>query len=227
MALATLDTYEDIITHLTSSILADASYDSYYLLALCSTADHLIAMEHPFSFLRKVDSSNTRTTDATYATTYALPTDYLYTRKVNVGEDENVYTGANMEDFKTRKEESQLYFIDFENSQLRLSGTEGSAKTIYHHYIKSPAMATSGGTPPWPQGFRLVTAYAVADMLAGADADQVSMAKVPHFSRKTRQLIDAMALLDGQRVRASMGGSYWGPRNRDYSKNANVITEEV
>jgi hypothetical protein len=125
--------------------------DSDFELQLANDAKNAIETELQLEITKKLNSSGSTTAGQTYATSRALPTDFLMPLTVYVGTQP--HTPVPFEHQQFYRDESGRYWIDVANNVYYLSGTQGSAQTIYFYYQYATTDLTTATSPVWPTRF--------------------------------------------------------------------------
>ena len=125
--------------------------DSDFELQLVNDAKNAVETELQLEITKKVDSAGTTTAGQTSTTARSLPSDFFLPLPIYVGTEP--ITPIPFEQQQFYKDSTGRYWIDLANDQYRLTGTQGSAQTIYFFYqFETPDIAV-GTSPVWPTRF--------------------------------------------------------------------------
>lgn len=183
--------------------LVSDEYDTTAEYNLLRQADTLIRRSRPWEILKKLDSSQTRSSGENFSNSKTLPTDFDRPNKLFIGEQQlPPLKRVRLEDSHMLQDVSRIYRIDYRAGTFAISnGTQSGV--IYHNYIYKPARLTSDGAnstltaPVFPDDFYAIYAYKMAEIaMGGIDEDDRSVAAVPQWVRSYRELWDVMISWD-------------------------------
>lgn len=161
-------TGEDIITHFEWLVDDDTVDDTQKLTLLNQAYDFICALDF-WEFLAAADTSLTILAGDS---TYALPSDFLMTRKVTLRQSATSdtfveCTPVTYEDRLKYLGDQTKYYIDYKNSQIVFCEDPSQSHLgwqLIHDYQYQPAQLATGTTPVFPRAFQLLPAYEMAKM---------------------------------------------------------------
>jgi hypothetical protein len=142
-------TGQNIIDKFTN--LVSDSLDADFALQLVNDAKNAIETELELEITKKLNSSSSTTAGQTSTTAITLPSDFFTPLTIYIGT--TPYTPIPFEHQQFFKDEAQRYWIDHANNHYRLTGTQGSAQTIYFFYQYATTDLTTTTSPVWPTRF--------------------------------------------------------------------------
>ena len=140
--------------------LVDDSLDADFELQLANIARKKVEAKRPWSFLKKLDSSQSASSSG-----LTLPTDYMRTDRLVVGstrldqvpfEQAYLYTSA-----------SGYWYLDYANGVFYITGVSPSG-AVKHYYIRKTPDLTLTTSPVWPDYHELI-AYEMAEQFFAID----------------------------------------------------------
>lgn len=177
---------------MTESILGGDTVDETFFYDVLNGVKNRIEDERSWMFLRTLDSSDTASAGNNATTSHALPSDWKYTYKLQVGDD-LPYFQVPFEQQYTYRNHGRFFTIDVGNSVYYLLGNVGKADTIYHYYLKTTDDIASGTEPTWESRFHPILAYETAGyIMLGQDADDIFARMSPENKAQARMLKDSM-----------------------------------
>lgn len=188
--------------------LIDDTWDNVSTYLLMQNAQEKLETTRDWVCLRKVDRTQTVTSNNTYLTEYDLPTDFQAIRKVTInGEPVNAIDFDQQEEYKNC---NNYYFIDSKNKKLHLTGTYNQNYTIvifYRSKMGDIDPDNPDATPfPWTGKKALVVAYDMADFhKGGVDGDDRNYQMSPEQRRQQRAMHNALIQEDTTAQLKAMG----------------------
>lgn len=174
------------IKEFTENILDGQTIDSDFYYQLLNIAKTKLEEKRLWQFLKKVDSSNTASSNA-----ITLPTDFASEYKVQVGTDNEYYPVSFEEQFNNRNT-SKAYFINHASGTLTLLGNPPS-QTLYLFYKRFTDDIASGTSPVFPARFHPILGYYVASyFMNGVDTDDMYARMSPENRLAAIELEKAM-----------------------------------
>jgi hypothetical protein len=150
--------------------LVGDSLDPDFTLQLANDAKNSIETELELEITKKLNSSLSTTAGQTYTTSKALPSDFLSPLVIRVG-TQRVYP-IPFEAQIDYRDINGYYWIDMANDVYYLTGTQGSAQTIYFFYQRETDDLTTGTSPIWPTRFHSLIPYEMARKYFAIDAGE-------------------------------------------------------
>jgi hypothetical protein len=173
-------------------------------------------------FVLKTDySTSTIGTDSDGFYTIDLPDDFTYAYTfylVNPSSNTPVYYAPL--DFTKRftyQKNPNLYYVDYANSQIGLTGTISSGYTEAHIvYKKTSDDIESDSSWSFPSRYHAILGFLVAEMnKLGADYDKINELQAIQNSRDAKALFESMELWDDKIKLNAVGYSYGTQGNYD------------
>lgn len=175
---------------LTTDIIDGEVINEDFFYQLLNIAKTRLEEGRAWSYLKKLDDTNSSTTSA-----ITLPTDFARDYKVSVGLDTE-YTPVPFEDQHLYRNVSNRYYIDHANSQYYLTGTP-KAGTIYFYYLYFTPDITSSTSPVFPARFHPLLAFYVAGYYQmGVDSDDLFARMSPENKTQSALLEQSMIAWD-------------------------------
>ncbi len=202
--------------------LIEDSVDDDFVYDLMTHAKDVIESSIELEILKKLDSSQSVSGGDTVATEKSLPSDF-YAPLIQGGlfVDTKECIQVPYEQYRTYKDASGYFFIDYKNSKFYLTGTQGASATLYFWYIYATADMAAGITPVWPAKFHKLIAFIMAELYeAGLDSDDLSYKMSAEQKRQKQVLWDSMVRWNARLQLAAMNGRAWRPTlNYDAAPN--------
>ena len=174
--------------------LVGDSLDADFSLQLVNDAKNSIETELELEITKKLNSSGSTTAGQTYTTSRALPTDFLSPLVIRVG-TQRVYP-IPFEAQIDYRDISGYYWIDLANDVYYLTGTQGSAQTIYFFYQQETTDLTTSTSPIWPTRFHSLIPYEMARKYFAIDAGEKARSWTPEMQLFYKELKDQMIQWD-------------------------------
>jgi len=192
-------TGQDIYT-LVEQLVHDLPPQTWFIAALNAAKDR-IESERDWEFLKKYDSSKTRSAGDTISSTKALPTDFARPLKVTVGTATSSFNLIPFEEREVYKDEEGAYVIDYGNSTFAFTGTCQTAGTIKMFYLRFTPDVSLSTSPVWPDRFHRVLALDVAKQWFYQDQGEREFSWSSEMDAEAKLLKDAMVAWD-ERIKA-------------------------
>lgn len=179
--------------------LVDDTLDAVLELQLANLAIKKVEARRPWSFLKKLDSSQSATTSA-----ITLPSDYRRTLFLRLLGKKLTQIPFEQQDVLSSL--SGCWYLDSANGTYYLTGTPPSG-TLKHFYLKKTTAITTATSPVWPDFHELIAYEMAEDFFAIDQADRSRSWDDKHAMKKQlieRAMIDwdveleAQALENGQ-----------------------------
>lgn len=154
--------------------------DSDFELQLVNDAKNEIESELMMEITKKLDSSGSVSSGQTSSTARTLPTDFYLPLVIYVGT--MPYYPIPMERQQEYVGVSGYYWIDVANSQYHLTGTQGSANTIYFYYQYQTTDLTLLTSPVWPTRFHTLIPLEMARQYWQIDQGEKNRAWTMEFA---------------------------------------------
>ena len=158
-------TGEAIIDHF-RWLVDDDTVDSTQELTLLNEAYDFLCASQFWFFLRKTDTSNTI---AAGDTTYALPSDFLFTKVIYLRQSASSTTYVKCEPVRYEDRlhylgDATKYYIDQANSQVVFCADPSNYAgwLMYHDYQYQPTQLSTATSPVFNRAFHTILAYAMA-----------------------------------------------------------------
>ena len=149
--------------------LIDYSLDDTLTYNLMDQVDKELAAMRNWEILKNLDESLSASPSDSYTTAKALPTRYMKTLTLFVGDDIVPYRQVAFELRERFKNRGRFFFVDFANSNYYLASPPASASTLHHWFMKYPPTMIAGVTPVWPSQFLAYHAYKMAEKFFAID----------------------------------------------------------
>lgn len=186
--------------------IIDDKLDADFTYELMTQAKDEIEEERDWVFLQKLDSSLSAGEGNTIETDYALPSDFRSMMKLRLGDYE--WFPVPWEEQRKYRLSARRYFIDEENSMLRLCGAISGSPTIYMFYKKTTDDLDADNDPVWPARFRKYIAWRMAEMYsAGIDGDEVNFKMTPEQIKTANSIKEGMENWNTERELEAMDHS--------------------
>ncbi|MEW6126728.1 MAG: hypothetical protein AB1757_06795 [Acidobacteriota bacterium] len=163
-------------------------------LQLANDAKNSIETELELEITKKLNSSLSTSAGQTYTTSRALPSDFLSPLVIRVG-TQKVYP-IPFEAQIDYREISGYYWIDLANDVFYLTGTQGSAQTIYFFYQRETDDLTTATSPIWPTRFHSLIPYEMARKYFAIDAGEKGRSWSPEMQLYYTELKNQMIQWD-------------------------------
>lgn len=196
------------LQQMTTDLLDGREIGTTFFIQILNMQKRIREQSRPWVILRAEDGSNSVTTGNTYKTAHTLPERFMrfygeYPIKIvdsaeNV-QDEFYERGYNMR--RKMKDHNGIFFVDYANDNLYLSGSISKAGTMYIDFIQASADFTNGGSEEWPfpENFHPLLAFDVAiTQKGGVDYDDIHARMVQYHGIDVRALENAMNMWDAQ-----------------------------
>ena len=218
-------TGQDIKDFLESDLLDGDTRADDQFLNYANNALRLLEALRPWNFLKVEDSSQTASSGEDFDTRYNLPTRYMYTRKMTLGESDFPVDEISFEEARRRRRVTGFFFVDHAQSKFGLTGTRGQNETIYHMYIQAGADLALDTSPVFPDRYHKVLGFAVAALYrTGVDYDDFNKL-IGEFNRaEAITLLQAMEMWDDKINENAMEGEMRGD-TRDLDSHPDVVGE--
>lgn len=128
--------------------------DSDFELQLVNDAKNAVETELQLEITKKLNPSGSTSAGQTYTSSRALPSDFFLPLTIYVGTAP--YTPVPFEHQQFYRDETGHYWIDLANDVYYLSGTQGSAQTIYFYYQRETDDLSTSTSPIWPTRFHSI-----------------------------------------------------------------------
>lgn len=175
------------------TIIGD-SLDPDFTLQLVNDAKNSIETELELEITKKLNSSLSTTAGQTYTTSRALPTDFLVPTTVRVGTQ--VFYPVPFERQIDYRDVAGFYWIDLANNVYYLTGTQGSANTIYFFYHYATTDLSTSTSPVWPTRFHSLIPYEMARKYFAIDAGEKGRSWAPEMQVFYNELKNQMIQWD-------------------------------
>ena len=173
-------------------LLIGDSLDPDFSLQLVNDAKNSIETELQLEITKKLNSSGATVAGQTYTTSESLPSDFLSPLAIRVG-TQRVYP-IPFEGQIDYRDINGYYWIDLANDVYYLTGTQGSANTIYFFYQRETDDLTVSTSPVWPTRFHSLIPYEMARKYFAIDAGEKGRSWLPEmqafYMELKRQIID-------------------------------------
>lgn len=154
----------------------DDTMDATRALHLANVAYDRVNAKRLWHYL---DAEDTSKTILAGTRSYALPSDFLYTRTVKLYSSSSKFDAPlKPVPFRERSRYEGVqgfYYIDVKNSTFVLTCDPPSAdvgKTIYHDYSYQPAILTTSSSPVFNRAFHSMLVYEMARMFWYSEQDE-------------------------------------------------------
>lgn len=199
---------------LNTEIRAGRAMDEVTFYTLLNLAKSMFERRRAWRKLVKKDASKTSTGSTTYATAFALPTDFIMTlprrtlRLVNASSptDYRDYTEVPMERWDEYKSSAGFFMIDHLNGNYYLSGTVTGTYTHNFFYIATTTTLAAGASWSFPAEFHPALAFEVAaiDEL-GMDYDDINARQGNNNAIRAEMVMKAAIKWDDALQRSALG----------------------
>jgi hypothetical protein len=125
--------------------------DADFALQLANDAKNAVETELQLEITKKLNSSGSVSAGQTYTTSRSLPGDFFLPLTIRVG-TQKVYP-VPFEAQVDYRESSGFYWVDLGSNVYYLTGTQGSAQTIFFFYQRATDDLTVSTSPIWPTQF--------------------------------------------------------------------------
>lgn len=168
------------------------SLDADFTLQLVNDAKNAIETELQLEITKKLDTSGSTVAGQTSAIARGLPADFFLPLSIYIGTEE--VTPISFERQQFHKDEGARYWLDLANEQYRLTGTQGSAQTIYFFYQYETPDITLATSPIWPSRFHSLIPLEMAKQYWMIDAGEKNRSwddrYATEYERRKRLMID-------------------------------------
>lgn len=155
--------------------IIDDSVDSEFTYQLMNIARVQIEGERDWEFLKKLDTSKTRTLGDTYATEKDLPSDFVLPTYMHLADSSEEVLQIPFQSKEEYKSHSDKYFIDVLNSKYYLTGIATETKVINFFYIHTSDDIEATTSPIFPTRFHTILAFYMAMIYYNVDFDDVTL----------------------------------------------------
>ena len=153
--------------------------DSDFELQLVNDAKNAIESGLQLEITKKLNSSLSVTAGQTYATSRALPADFYLPLTIYVGTQPHY--PVPFEKQHEYRDVSGYYWIDLANDVFSLTGTQGSANTLYFYYQKETDDISVSTSPVWPSRFHTIIPLEMARQYWQIDQGEKNRAWTAEF----------------------------------------------
>jgi len=183
------------IYDLVTLLVHDEPSSSWFIASLNAAKDR-IESERDWEFLKKYDSSNTRSAGDTISNTKTLPTDFARPLKVTVGTSTSSFNLIPFEEREVYKDEEGAYVIDYGNLTFAFTGTCQTAGTVKMFYLRYTPEISLSTSPVWPDRYHRILALDVAKQWFYQDQGEKEFSWSPEMDAEAKLLKDAMVAWD-------------------------------
>lgn len=181
-------------------LVGDGPSDTWFYSTLNAKKDALES-KRQWAYLRKIDSSNTRSLSDTWQTAKTLPSDFATPNRLHVGTDRNPYSLVPFDRIDL-KDTDGTYRLDVANSAFYFNGTASQAGTAYLLYQRFTDAITSSTSPVFPARFHPILAYDCAKQWFAKDQSERGLAWNREHEGEAEALLEAMERWD-DRIKAT------------------------
>jgi len=154
--------------------------DSDFELQLVNDAKNAIETELQLEITKKLDLTGSVSAGQTSTTARSLPADFLSPLTIYVGTDPVMPVPFEQQQFY--KDLPQRYWIDLASNQYHLTGSQGSANTIYFYYQYETPVLTVNDSPVWPERFHSLIPLEMAKLYWQIDQGEKNRAWTTEYA---------------------------------------------
>lgn len=201
--------------------IIDNKLDDTLELQLANLAKDEIEAERDYEVLKNLDETISSSASDTYATMKSLPSGYLRTAKLYIGDDRVPYLPVLFENRERYKNSAHRFYVRLATSQYALCAT-GVSGTHRHFFTKRSDDITAASSTLWafPTRFDPLIAFKMAELFYPIDTGEKVRSWDDRWAIQQRILHDGLVRWD---ARFKMDAS----KNERYDINISTLPDAI
>jgi hypothetical protein len=199
--------------------LVDDKLDDTLIYHLFNQAKNEIENERDWEYLKELDEAQSISAGSTYLTPYNIPTRYLHTVKLYVGDERVPYDQINLEDRNRFRDSSRRFYLKMKDGKFYICGSPVAGSVISHFYIEGSEDIAEATTWSFPTIGHPLVPIKAAKIFYPIDRVEKTRAYSPEWYEQEKYCRRMLHQWDAKIKK----GTHKGDRFTDLSSHPNVI----